>query len=93
MDLGFYIWIRKQRIRLLDIDAPESRAIQGSRSRGFGILEEPGRRKDVIIRTVKGKNGADRETRWPVAGTVYLDGVDVNEEMIRAGYAVPYEDR
>lgn len=25
IDLGFYIWIKKQRIRLLDIDAPEMR--------------------------------------------------------------------
>lgn len=95
IDLGFYVWIRKQRIRLLDIDAPEVRG--ESKEAGLaaseylkGLIDG----KTVIIRTAKGKDGVDRDDsfgRW--LATIYLDGLDVNEEMMRAGHAVPYEGR
>ncbi|WP_210185673.1 thermonuclease family protein [Bauldia litoralis] len=95
IDLGFYIWIRKQRIRMLDIDAPEMRGeskVVGAAATEYLKTLIDG--KEVILRTSKGKDGADRDDsfgRW--LGTVYLDGLDVNQEMIRAGQAVPYEDR
>lgn len=95
IDLGFYVWIRKQRIRLLDIDAPEVRG--ESKEAGLaaseylkGLIDG----KTVIIRTAKGKDGADRDDsfgRW--LATIFLDGLDVNQEMMRTGHAVPYEGR
>ncbi|WP_090881172.1 thermonuclease family protein [Bauldia litoralis] len=95
IDLGFYIWIRNQRIRLFDIDAPEvNGATKAAGVAASEYLEKLLDGKTVIIRTVKGKDGADRDDsfgRW--LGTIYLDGLDVNQEMIRAGHAVPYEDR
>ncbi|MEP2120006.1 MAG: thermonuclease family protein [Bauldia litoralis] len=95
IDLGFYIWIKKQRIRMLDIDAPEMRGeskVAGAAATEYLKTLIDG--KEIILRTSKGKDGADRDDsfgRW--LGTVYLDGVDVNQQMIRAGHAVPYEDR
>lgn len=91
IDLGFYIWIRKQRVRLLDIDAPEVKG--NSKVAGLAaseFLKNLVDGKTVIIRTAKGKDGADRDDsfgRW--LGTIYLDGLDVNQELMRAGHAVP----
>jgi micrococcal nuclease len=56
VDLGFYVWIRKQRIRLLGIDAPE---VTGeTRPEGLAATEHlktliEGKR--IILRTVKGR--------------------------------------
>jgi len=95
IDLGFYVWIKDQRIRLLDIDAPE--VTGGTKAAGIaatdylkGLIDG----KTIIIRTVKGKDGGDREDsfgRW--LGTIYLDGVNINEEMLSSGHAVPYTKR
>ena len=95
IDLGFYVWIKKQRIRLLGIDAPETRG----ESRPEGLLATEYLKslidgETIILRTVKGSDGGDRDDsfgRW--LGTIYHGDMDVNAEMIRAGHAIPYEDR
>lgn len=95
IDLGFYVWIRKQRIRLIGIDAPETRG--ESRPEGLAATEYLTsliNGQAIILRTVKGSDGGDRDDsfgRW--LGTIYHGDMDVNAEMIRAGHAVPYEDR
>lgn len=95
IDLGFYVWIKKQRIRLFGIDAPE---ITGeSRQEGLAAtdhLKSLIEGESIILRTVKGADGRDRDDsfgRW--LGTVYHGNIDVNAEMIRSGHAEPYEDR
>lgn len=95
IDLGFYIWVRSQRIRLLGIDTPEPRGetkSAGDAATDYltGLIDG----KEIILRTVKGKDEGDRHDsfgRW--LGTIYLDGTDINAEMIRAGHAVPFESR
>ncbi len=95
IDLGFYVWIRKQRIRLIGIDAPETRG--ESRPEGLAATDYLKSLIDgqaIILRTVKGSDGGDRDDsfgRW--LGTIYHGDMDVNAEMIRAGHAIPYEDR
>lgn len=90
IDLGFYVWIKDQRIRLVGINSPEPR----------GETEQAGKAateclsklivgKTIIIRTVKGKDGGDRDDsfgRW--LGVVYLDGLDINNLMLEKGCAV-----
>lgn len=95
IDLGFYVWIKKQRIRLLGIDAPE---VKGeTRPEGLAATEHLKsliEGESIILRTVKGDDGGDRDDsfgRW--LGTIYHGDIDVNAEMIRSGYAKPYEDR
>lgn len=95
LDLGFYIELRAQRIRLLGIDAPEVKGETreaGQAAKAF--LKDLVEGRWIIIRTVKGKDDGDRADsfgRW--LGVLYLDGVDVNEAMMAAGHAVPYAER
>ena len=95
IDLGFYVWIKKQRIRLFGIDAPE---VTGeTRQEGLAATEHLKsliEGESIILRTVKGADGGDRDDsfgRW--LGTVYHGDIDVNAEMIRSGHALPYEGR
>jgi len=95
IDLGFYVWIKKQRIRLFGIDAPE---VKGeTRSEGLAATEHLKsliEGESIILRTVKGDDGGDRDDsfgRW--LGTIYHGDMDVNAEMIRSGHAIPYEGR
>jgi micrococcal nuclease len=95
IDLGFYVWIKKQRIRLLGIEAPEPKgATRPEGERATEFLKSLIDGKTIILRTVKGNDGGDRDDsfgRW--LGTVYLNGVDVNAEMIDSGHAARYEYR
>lgn len=95
IDLGFYVWIRKQRIRLVGIDAPE---LTGeTRQQGLEATEYLKSLIDgesIILRTVKGKDGGDRDDsfgRW--LGTIYHGDMDVNVEMIRSKHAVAYDGK
>ena len=91
IDLGFYVWMRSQRIRLLGIDAPEMHGeTKAAGDAATEYLEGLIGGKTIILHTVKGKDEADRHDsfgRW--LGVVYLNGVDINEEMLRSGHAVP----
>jgi len=93
IDLGFYIWVRNQRIRLVGIDAPEKRGEtreKGEESATF--LRNLVDGKSIILRTIKGRDQADRDDsfgRW--LGIIYLDGKDINQAMIDAGQAVEYD--
>ena len=95
IDLGFYVWIRKQRIRLVGIDAPELKG--DTRQEGQAATEHLKsliEGESIILRTVKGNDGGDRDDsfgRW--LGTIYHGDMDVNAEMIRSGHAVAYEGR
>ena len=90
IDLGFYVTLMNQRIRLVGIDAPERRGEtrqEGEEATLFlrDLLEG----QTIILQTIKGRDDADREDsfgRW--LGVVYLDGQDINQAMIDAGHAV-----
>lgn len=90
IDLGFYTWIKNQRIRLVGIDAPEPRGETREKGKESGTyLRKLIDGKSIIIRTVKGPDDADRDDsfgRW--LGIIYLDGEDINQTMIDAGQAV-----
>lgn len=89
IDLGFYTWIKKQRIRLVGIDAPEMRGdekIAGRAAKAYLVNLVEG--KEIILRTIKGRDGGDsrgKYGRW--LGRLYLNGVDVNQHMVEAGHA------
>ena len=95
IDLGFGVWMRKQRIRMYGIDTPESRTRDleekkyGLAAKDFlyGLLDDP---EGVTLRTHKdgkGKYGRILGELWRTS--TYSDK-SVNEYMIEKHHAVRY---
>ena len=90
IDLGFGMIYKKQRVRMMGIDTPESRT-RDKEEKVYGLLAKNWLKKhidkDIIITThvnnEKGKFGR-------ILGTVWKDGVNINEQMIAEGHAVSY---
>ena len=91
VNLGFDTWLRDQRIRLLGIDAPETRTrnaaekARGYLSRDF-LNERISNSSEIYLQT--GKRQRDNFSR--ILGTIYVNGIDANQLMIDAGHAVEY---
>ena len=95
IDLGFGVWMRKQRIRMYGIDTPESRTRDKEEKR-YGLaakrfltdmLDDP---KGVVLKTHKdgkGKFGRILGELWRT--TNYADK-SINEYMIEKHHAVRY---
>lgn len=86
IDLGFEVWLREQRVRLLNINTPEVRG----KSKKEGIIARDALRqrildKEVIIKSDRrGKYG-----RWLVE--IFVDDENINQWLLHEGLAVPYE--
>lgn len=90
IDLGFGVWLRKQRIRMLGIDTPESRTrdkeekVYGLAAKAF--LKNALKQGPVILRTVKdGKGKFGR-----ILGEFIVNEININEFMIVNYHAVAY---
>ena len=88
IDLGFGIWVKKQKLRLYGIDTPEVRGKEreaGLRSRD--ALREKILGKEIKIKTQKDKKG--KYGRW--LATIYGDSDEsINEWLLNENYAKPY---
>ena len=87
IDLGFNMWMMSQKVRLLGIDTPELRGEE----RADGLVAAARLRgliygKMVILESHKDKTG--KYGRW--LGTIYLDGVSMNQLLLDEGLAEPY---
>jgi len=90
IDLGFSTVLRKQRVRMMAIDTPESRTrdleekFYGKQSKYFleSILKD---KKIQLVSHDKGKFGR-------ILGELFIDGLEtsVNQTMINNNHAVPY---
>ena len=83
-DLGLNIWSLDQKIRLYGIDTPEMRGDEkasGTVVRDYVRSRILGRR--IRIKTFKDKTG--KYGRW--LGLIFIDGMNLNEELIEKGYA------
>jgi micrococcal nuclease len=93
VDLGMGVWLRKQKIRLFGLNAPEMRGEsrnEGIKSRDF--LRKLVLNKEVVLVTYKDSKG--KWGRW--LGDIFIpndEGVDIciNSVLINKGYAEPYE--
>ncbi|MEL6362309.1 MAG: thermonuclease family protein [Pseudomonadota bacterium] len=91
IDLGFDVWLRRERLRLFGIDAPE-------RSTDAGRAAEEALRDKVegltlYICTVKAKR-SDREATGSFGrylAVIYRDGLSINDWLVASGYAEPFE--
>ena len=93
IDLGFEVWLKKQRIRLYGIDTPESRT-SDKVEKVFGnlakekVLEFCPIGSDIILQT---KTDDSRGKYGRILGELITkDGVNVNEYFIDNNYAVAY---
>ena len=95
LDLGFNIF-HSCRVRMAGIDTPESRTrdldekARGKLAKEFlknWVTEYENNKKNIVIKTkkekAKGKFGR-------VLGELWVEGVNVNEDMMESYHAVPY---
>jgi micrococcal nuclease len=89
VDLGFYIWLHKQQFQLHGINAPEVTGIEkakGDKARDF--LRDKILGKQVIIQSIKNtKEEEQKEKYGEFLAIVWLDGVNLNDLLIKEGYA------
>jgi len=101
IDLGFGVWLRKERVRIMGIDTPESRT-RDKVEKKFGLAAKS-HVKDMlpigsiqILKTEVDKSGEDAKGKFGrILGDFLLDQDDgsikrLTEIMIEDGHAVPY---
>ena len=94
LDLGFDVWLRKQRIRLYGIDTPESRTRDlEEKKKGLAAkarLKELVSSKKFVIKTHKKQKGKYGR----ILGEIFteIDGMDVNvnDLLFEEGHACKY---
>ena len=94
IDLGFGVWLHKERVRIYGIDTPESRT-RDLEEKKYGLaakefVKEFVRDKggsNIVLRTrkydAKGKFGR-------ILGDIIVDNVSMSETMIKEHHAVTY---
>jgi len=95
IDLGFGVWLRNERVRIMGIDTPESRTSneveklfgKAAKERLKELLKDGG-----ILVTTEEKNGEDMRGKFGrILGDFKTpDGKLVTEVMIAEGHCVPY---
>ena len=94
IDLGFGVWMRKQRIRMFGIDAPESRTSNSS-ERQYGIaakkfLTEMLDDKELILKTHKDAKGKFGRILGEIWRTTDFADQSINDYMVEKHHAVAY---
>jgi micrococcal nuclease len=88
VDLGFYMWLHKREFRLYGINAPEVTGIEkaeGEKARDF--LRSRILAKQIIIQSIKNPKAEPRETDAEFLAVVWLDGTNLNDLLVKEGYA------
>ena len=95
IDLGFGIWLRKERVRIMGIDTPESRT-RDKVEKKFGLASKAKLKELLkngsILKTQVSKKGEDMKGKFGrILGDFILDdGRKVTEVLIDEGHAVAY---
>ena len=95
IDLGFGVWMKKQRIRMYGIDTPESRTRDleekkyGLAAKAFltGMLDDEA---GIILKTYKDKEGKFGRILGELWRTTNYADQSINEYMIEKHHAVRY---
>ena len=96
IDLGFGMWMHKDRVRMMGIDTPESRT-RGKVEKKFGLASKqfvkdmmPVGSKQVL-KTQIDRSGEDKKGKFGrILGDFLIDGKKLTETMIKEGYGVVY---
>ena len=94
IDLGFGIWQKNERVRIMGIDTPESRT-RDKIEKKFGLAAKAKLKsilgKDTVLKTTINKKGLDMKGKFGrVLGDFIIEGKQVTEIMCKSGHAVPY---
>ena len=88
IDLGFGIWMKRERVRMMGIDTPESRT-RDKVEKVFGLAA-----KERLIQLCSGKfriKSLGKGKYGRILGIPYTeDGKDVCQKLIKEGHAVEY---
>ena len=94
IDLGFGVWLKDERVRVMGIDTPESRT-RDKVEKKFGLAAKEKLKsllgKSGVLKTQVNKNGEDMKGKFGrVLGDFLYKGKSVSKIMCREGFAVPY---
>jgi|TARA_B100001059_G_scaffold213526_1_gene229465 micrococcal nuclease len=95
IDLGFGVWLKKERIRMFGIDTPESRTRDleekkyGNAAKEFitGMLDDEG---GIVLKTRKDKEGKYGRILGELWRTTDFADKSINDYMIEKHHAVAY---
>lgn len=94
IDLGFGIWMRDERIRIMGIDTPESRTSDDV-EKVFGIAAKMRLSEllgeTAVLRTQVDKSGEDAKGKFGrILGDFVVGDTTVTQIMTEEGHCVPY---
>ena len=95
IDLGFGVWLKDERVRIMGIDTPESRT-SDKVEKVFGLASKERLKellgKECILKTFAAKDGEDMKGKFGrILGDFILDDDRlVTEVLIEEGHAVKY---
>lgn len=90
IDLGFGVWLRKQRIRLYGIDTPESRT-RDKVEKVYGLAAKDFLSKMLSTGEMSIKTHKDAKGKFGrILGEVWCFDTNVNQKMIEEHHAVEY---
>ena len=94
IDLGFGIWQKNERVRIMGIDTPESRT-RDKIEKKFGLAAKAKLKSllgpNPVLQTTISKKGEDMKGKFGrVLGDFIVEGKQVTEIMCKTGHAVPY---
>ena len=96
IDLGFGMWMHKERVRMMGIDTPESRT-SDKVEKQFGLASK-NRLKELlpvgssqVLKTEIDKSGEDAKGKFGrILGDFLIEEKRATEILIEEGHAVPY---
>jgi len=94
IDLGFGVWLKNERVRVMGIDTPESRT-RDKVEKVFGLAAKKRLKElldeDTILKTQVSKKGEDLKGKFGrILGDFIIGDSLVTEILIEEGHAVPY---
>ena len=95
IDLGFSVWLKKQRIRMLGIDTPESRT-RDKEEKKYGLgakafLQNMLKDDDIILKTFKDAEGKFGRILGELWRSRNYNDKSINQYLIDEHYAVKYD--
>ena len=96
IDLGFGVWLHKERVRMMGIDTPESRT-RDLTEKAFGLASKQFVKDHLpigsmqVLKTEIDKSGEDAKGKFGrILGELYSFDTNINDKMVEECHAVGY---